>query len=82
MSRTIIYVHVYIILDFPITYKNASGLCKTECACLHQTVNTVFFFLKIPTQKGEHSCKCIELSRKGKEGIVHSIPVTCLTSDI
>ena len=25
MFRTIIYVHVFIILDFPITYRNASG---------------------------------------------------------
>jgi len=46
MSRTIIYVHVNIILDFPITYRNAA-LCQSECACLHQTVNMVVFFLKI-----------------------------------
>ena len=41
-------------------------------ANLHQTVNlAVFFFkiIKIPTQKGEHSCKCTELSPKRKEGI-------------
>jgi len=25
--------------------------------------------MKIPTQKGGHSCKCTELSLKGKEGI-------------
>ena len=25
--------------------------------------------MKIPTQKGEHSCKCTELSLKRKEGI-------------
>ena len=34
--------------------------------------NMVVFFLKItkiPTQKGEHSCKCTELSLKQKEGI-------------
>jgi len=73
MSRTIKYVHVNIILDFPITYKNASVLHHSECACLHQTVNMVVFFLKImkiPTQKGEHSCKCTELSLKQKEGMV------------
>jgi len=34
MSRTIIYAHVYIIKDFPITYINALFLCKSECACL------------------------------------------------
>ena len=62
-----IYVHVYIILDFPITYTNASVLCHSECTCLHRTVNMVVFFskmMKIPTQKGEHSCKC-------KEGIAY-----------
>jgi len=60
MSMTIIYFHVNIILDFPITYRNASVLCQSECTCLHQTVNMVVFFLKImkiPTQKGKHSCK-------------------------
>jgi len=36
MSRTIIYVHVNIILDFPIGYKNASVLFQKEYACLHQ----------------------------------------------
>ena len=31
----------------------------------------VFFsFLKIPTQKGEHSYKCTEYSLKRKEGII------------
>ena len=41
-------------------------------ANLHQTVNmAVFFFkiIKIPTQKGEYSWKCTELSLKPKEGI-------------
>ena len=28
MLRTIIYVHVYIILDFAITYRNVSMLCQ------------------------------------------------------
>jgi len=46
MSRTIIYVHVNIVLDFPITYNNASVLCQKECACLHQKVNIVVFFIK------------------------------------
>jgi len=30
----------------PLTYKNASVLCQSECACLHQTVNIVVFFTK------------------------------------
>jgi len=31
MSITIIYFHVYITLDFPITYRNASVICQSEC---------------------------------------------------
>jgi len=65
-----VYVHVYTILDFPITCKNDSMLCQSEWACLHETVNLVVFFLKImkiPTQKGEHSCNCTEFSFKRKE---------------
>jgi len=47
MLRTIIiYFHVYIILDFPITYIDASVLCQSEYACLHKTVNMVVFFVK------------------------------------
>ena len=42
----IIYVHVYIILDFPITYRNTSVLCQSECACLHKTVNLIVFLVK------------------------------------
>ena len=34
------------ILDFPITNKNASLLCQSEWACLHKTVNMVVFFVK------------------------------------
>jgi len=47
MSRTIIYFHVNIIhvLDFPITYKNDSVLCQSECACLHLTADIVVFFV-------------------------------------
>jgi len=44
MLRIIIYFYVYIILDFSITYRNASLLCQSECACLHKTVNMVVFF--------------------------------------
>jgi len=47
MSRTIIYFHVYILLDFPIPYINASVLCQSECACSHQTLNMVVFFVNI-----------------------------------
>ena len=43
MSKIIIYFHVYIILNFPIIYRNASVLCQSECACLHTTVNMVGF---------------------------------------
>ena len=46
MSRTLIYVHVNIILDFPITYRNTSVLCQSECACLHKTVNLIVFLVK------------------------------------
>ena len=73
MSRTIVVFHVYIMLGYPITYINPSVLCQSECACLHKTVNMVAFFLKmmkIPTQKGEHPCKCTELSLKRKDGNV------------
>jgi len=46
MSRTIVYFHVYIILDFHITYRNVSVLCQSEWACLHKTVSMVVFFVK------------------------------------
>jgi len=46
MSKTILYVHVYKRLDFPITYRNASMLCQSECACLHTTGNMLVFFVK------------------------------------
>ena len=34
------------LLDFPISYKNELVFCKSECACLHRTVNTLVFFGK------------------------------------
>jgi len=52
---TIVYFHVNIILNFPITYRNAAVLWQSDCACLHQTLNLAVFFvkvMKIPTQKG------------------------------
>ena len=33
-------------IRLPITYRNASVLCQSECACLHKTVNMVVFFVK------------------------------------
>ena len=41
-----IYFHVYIIYDFPITYRNTSMLSQSECAGLHKTVNTLVFCVK------------------------------------
>ena len=39
---TLIYAYVYLILGFPITYKqNVSDL--SVCACLHKTVNRFLF---------------------------------------
>jgi len=52
MIRTIIYFYVYKILDFPITYRNASVLCQSECSCLYKTVNVVVFFVK----SNENTC--------------------------
>jgi len=54
-------VHVYIIQDVPIRYRHASVFCQSDYAFLHKTVNNELSLLKvmkIPTQKGEHSCKC------------------------
>jgi len=46
MSERIIYVNVNVLLDFPITHKNASVLCQSECTCLHKPVNMAAFFTK------------------------------------
>jgi len=46
MSRTIIYVDVYILLDFTISYRNASVLFQSECECLHKSVNSVVVLVK------------------------------------
>ena len=46
MFEIVCFSLLYIMLDFPITYTNASVLCQTECTCLHQTVNMVVFFVK------------------------------------
>ena len=46
-----LYFNVNIILDLPITYKNASVHCQSECACLHRTINMVVFL----TEKNENT---------------------------
>ena len=48
MLRTLIYFHVYIILDFLKTYRNDSVFCfcQSECAFVHKTVNIAVFFLQ------------------------------------
>ena len=46
MLKQIMYYHGYIKLDFPMTYRNASVFCQSECACLHKTVNMVVFFFQ------------------------------------
>ena len=46
MPRTIIYVHVYMIFDFPIQYRNTAVLCHSECTCLHERINMAVFLVK------------------------------------
>ena len=71
MLRKIIYFHVYILLDFPITYRIASVLCQSECACLHKTVNMVVFFDKSNENtfpKGRslmHMYRVVPISKRG-----------------
>jgi len=52
-------VNVNIILDFPLTYKTASMIFQSECACLHQTANmaVVFFYNKkyLPKRESTHA---------------------------
>jgi len=68
MLRTILYFHVYLILDVPITYRYTSALCQSEYACLHKTVNMAVFFVKsneiiYPKGRGLMKMyKCTELS--------------------
>ena len=72
MSRTIIYGHVYIILvlGFPITYTDASVLLPIRMHMSTSNSKHGCFLnkqkMKIPTQKGKHSCKFTELSLKRK----------------
>ena len=70
MSRTIIYVHVKIILDFPITYKIYSSALPIRMRMWTSNSKHGSFRLnanKTTSQRGEHSCKCKELSLKRKE---------------
>jgi len=46
MLRTMIYFHVYKILDVPIPYRNTSVFFQSECTCQHKTVNMVVSFVK------------------------------------
>jgi len=62
-ERTKVYFHVNTIIDFPITYRNVSVICQSECACLRKTVNLVVFFVKSnentkreSTHANVHSC--------------------------
>ena len=50
MSKTIIYVYAYIILVFPITYRNVSVLCQSDCNSKHGS-----FLYDENTKKGEQS---------------------------
>ena len=71
MLRTPIYFHVYIMLDFPITFRNASMLCQLECAYLHKTVNMVVFFVKSNENtypKGRahtQMCRVVPITKRG-----------------
>ena len=72
MSKTIIYFHVNIILDFPV-HRNASVLNRqSEFTCLHKTVNMVknsLKTMKIPTQKESTHRNVQSCPSKEKEGI-------------
>ena len=53
-------------------YKSFSALTIRMRLSTSNTKQSSFLYkkiMKIPTQKGEHSCKCTELSLKWKEGI-------------
>jgi len=57
MLRTIIYFHVYIILDFPITYRMLRRFANQNAHAYIKQLTWQFSLLKvmkIPTQKGEH----------------------------
>jgi len=68
--KEIIYIHIYIILDFPILYGNASVLCQSACAC-NKTVNMVGFFVKSNGNtypKGRalmHMYRVVPITKKG-----------------
>jgi len=37
-------VYAYVLLDFPIAYRNAAVLCQSEYTCLHKIVNMAVCF--------------------------------------
>ena len=74
MPRTIVYFHVYIILDLPITYRNASVLC--QCTCLHIAVNMIAFYVKrneniYPTGRALMKMYRVVPQTKRANGITH-----------
>ena len=86
MSRTIIYFHVYIIVDVPITYINASVLCQSESVCLHKTVNMVDFLVKSNENtypKGRallQMYRVVPLSKKSEfpETVLNTVPLSLI----
>jgi len=56
MLRTIIYFHVYIILDFPITYRMLRRFANQNAHAYIKQLKkfSLLKVMKIPTQKGEH----------------------------
>ena len=68
MKKTIIYVHVMILIDFPIAYEQYLSVLPIKML-IYSSVRTkgaVFTvnLMKISTYMGEHSCKLTEVSLK------------------
>jgi len=71
MRRTILYVHVNIILDFPITYKTLQCFVNQNAHIFIKHTKwemLLYNVMKIPTPMGEHSCEFTELSLETKNG--------------
>ena len=79
------------ILDFPITYRNASVLCQSQSACLHKTLNMVDFFVKSNENtypKGRalmEMYRVVPLSKKREfpalDTVLNTIPLLYQTSE-
>ena len=58
MTKTNIYVHVHILLDIPITYRNELMICQSECTYLHKIVNIAVFIKQqqknLPKRESTH----------------------------